>query len=135
MAPELYWHDNHMVISLCLENNAKIVRTCAMIDSGATGFAFMDEEFADSHGLSSTPLQQKYELEVFDGRTALSGAVTDLVVGDMITDQHPETQAPFFLTKLGHYLLKVRGKMERKRHMSRQMVFSLLDCSSPKRES
>lgn len=74
-----------------------------MIDSGATGFAYMDEEFAISHGLSRTPLEHKYELEVFDGRTAQSGAVTDPVIGDMIIDQHTETQVPYFLTKLGHY--------------------------------
>ena len=74
-----------------------------MIDSGATGFAFMDEEFAVSHGLSRTPLEHKYELEVFDGRKAQSGAVTDLIVGDMVIDQHTETQVPYFLTKLGHY--------------------------------
>ena len=92
-----------MVNSVCLENNRKIVQTYAMIDSGATGFAFMDEEFLASHGLSRTPLQQNYGLELFDGRTALSGAVTDLVIDDMIIDQHTETQALFFFTKLGHY--------------------------------
>lgn len=74
-----------------------------MIDSGAIGFAFMDEEFAISHGLSRTPLEHKYELEVFDGRTAQSGAVTDLVIGDVIIDQHTETQVLYFLSKLGHY--------------------------------
>lgn len=64
----------------------------------------MDEEFAASHGLSRTPLKQKYELEVFDGADGgLSGAVTDLVVGEMVIDQHTETQASFFLAKLGHY--------------------------------
>ncbi len=92
-----------MVNSLCLENNGNIVRTYAMIDSGATGFAFMDKEFAASHGLSRTPLQQNYGLELFDGQTAISGAVTDLVIDDMIIDQYTETQALFFLTKLGHY--------------------------------
>ena len=92
-----------MVILLCLENNRKIVQTYAMIDSRATSFAFIDEEFAASHGLSHTPLQQNYELEVFNGRTTLSGAVTDLVVDDMIIDQHTETQAPFFFIKLRHY--------------------------------
>lgn len=49
------------------------------------------EEFAISHGLSRTPLQYKYELEVFDGGTAQSRAVTDLVVGDMIIDQYTKT--------------------------------------------
>lgn len=92
-----------MTISLSLENNGKIVRTYAMVDSGATGSAFMDEEFARSHGLSRTPLEYQYESEIFDGRTAQLGAVTDLIVGDMIVDQHTETQVPYFLTKLGHY--------------------------------
>lgn len=58
----------------------------------------MGEEFAASRGLSRTPLKQKYELKVFDGADgALSGAVTDLVVGEMVIDQHTETQASFFL--------------------------------------
>ncbi len=61
-----------MVISLCLENNRKVVQSYTMIESGETGFAFMDEEFAARHDLSHTLLQQKYELEVFDGQTALS---------------------------------------------------------------
>lgn len=89
-----------MIISLSLENNGRIVRTYAMVDSGATVFAFMDEEFARSHGLSRTPLEYQYELEGFDGRTAQSRAVTDLVVGDMIIDQHTETQVPYFLPSL-----------------------------------
>lgn len=101
-----------------------------MTDSGATGFAFIDEEFVISHGLLRMPPEHKYELEIFDGRIAQSGAVTDLVIGDIIIDQHIETQVPYFFTKLGHYPIVLGIPWLRKHNITTRWQQNSLSFSS-----
>ena len=43
---------NHLVISCTInKNSAKNIPTHALIDYGATGYAFVDDEFASYHSL------------------------------------------------------------------------------------
>ena len=52
-----------MVISLSLQRLDTMVRSYGIIEFGATGFAFMDEKIAVSHGLKPRLPQHTYELE------------------------------------------------------------------------
>jgi len=82
-------------------NNGEIP-THALIDCGATGIAFMDQDFACHHQIPLQELREKRQVEVIDGRPIESGDITHIAkVGIKIQD-HRE-QLPMFVTKLGHY--------------------------------
>ena len=91
---------NHFVVPCSLGDSP--VQTPALIDCGATGYSFVDEDFARRHHLPLTLLRKPRSLEVIDGRPILSGAVTHLAIVTLRIRNHTETLA-LFVTKLGHY--------------------------------
>lgn len=95
---------NHLVVSCTLSNNDQTIQTHALIDTGASRFAFIDETFARQHKLHLTPLKQTRKLEVIDGRPISSGDITHLAHLGLSISHHRE-HAPFFVTQLGHYPL------------------------------
>jgi predicted aspartyl protease len=66
----------HLVVNCTIDDQGNEIRSHALIDSGATGFAFVDEEFAISRGLPMYSLKDPRELEVIDRRPIQSGLVT-----------------------------------------------------------
>jgi len=94
---------NHIVISVEL-NDGILLPTYALVDCGATGYAFVDEEFARDHNLPLFKLKQPCSLEVIDGRPVESGMITYLTKVEMNINNHREI-IPMFITKLGHYSL------------------------------
>ncbi len=92
----------HLVVNCTIDNQGNQIRSHALIDSGATGFAFIDEEFASSQGLPLYSLKDPRELEVIDGRSIESGLVTAITKVKLTIDKHVES-IPMFVTKLGHY--------------------------------
>ena len=75
-----------------------------MLDTGATGLAFVDEDFVRQHDIPLAPLKQPRQLEVIDGRPISSGDITHMAVAQMSIHEHAET-LPMFVTRLGHYPL------------------------------
>lgn len=55
-----------MIIFFYLENNRRIINAYTIIDSDATSFEFIDEQFVINHGLLYMVLKYKYELKVFN---------------------------------------------------------------------
>jgi hypothetical protein len=49
-----------------VEDNTISVKT--LIDTGATGFAFIDENFTLRHSIKSYPLKNPHHLEIIDRR-------------------------------------------------------------------
>jgi predicted aspartyl protease len=92
----------HLVVNCTIDDQGNEIRSHALIDSGATGFAFIDEEFTTSHGLPLYSLKDPQELEVIDGRPIESGLVTAITKVKLTIHQHIE-EIPMFVTKLGHY--------------------------------
>ena len=41
--------ENHIVISTQIQDESPLISTHALVDCGATGFAFIDKEFARGH--------------------------------------------------------------------------------------
>ena len=41
--------ENHIVISIQIQEESSLISTHALVDCGATRFAFIDEEFAHDH--------------------------------------------------------------------------------------
>ena len=85
-------------------DTSRVIPTYALIDNGATGFAFMEEDFAHRHHFPLIPLKTPRALEVIDGRPIASGMIIHLVHAKLQIRNHVEN-AFFFITRLGHYPL------------------------------
>jgi len=92
----------HLVILCDLSFSDKTVATHALIDCGATGVSFVDENFACHHQLPLTALKYPWAIEVIDGRPISSGDITYTAYVTLSICEHQE-QLPMFVTKLGHY--------------------------------
>jgi len=92
----------HLVITCSLSVNNQEIPTHALIDCGATGIAFMDQDFARHHKIPLQELKEKKQVEVIDGRPIESGDITHIAKVGMKIQEHRE-QLPMFITKLGHY--------------------------------
>ena len=93
---------NHLTVTATLRDGETSVQTLSLIDSGATGFAFIDENFARQHNFPLYRLQTPRDLEVIDGRPIESGQITHITkISCQIQDHHEILSA--FVTKLGHY--------------------------------
>jgi hypothetical protein len=82
--------------------NNQEIPTHALIDCGATGIAFMDQDFARHHQIPLQELKEKKQVEVIDGRPIESGDIPHIAKVGMKIQEHNE-QLPMFITKLGHY--------------------------------
>jgi predicted aspartyl protease len=58
---------NHLVVTCTLSLDSKEIPTHALIDCGATGYAFIDQDFANHQHLPLRPLKTPRALEVIDG--------------------------------------------------------------------
>jgi len=92
----------HLVVLCNISFGNRTVATHALIDCGATGIAFVDEDFARHHQLPLTPLWYPRNLEVIDGRLISSGDITHVANTHLSILEHHES-LPMFVTKLGHY--------------------------------
>ena len=124
---------DHLVVSCQLTTPVISLASHALIDNGATGFAFMDEEFAHRHHFPLIPLRKPLELEVIDGLPVASGLITHKVEARLQIRHHME-RATFFITQLGHYPL-VLGIPWLKEHnatirwRANTITFDSLECS------
>ena len=96
---------NHLVISCTINKNSpNNIPTHALIDCGATGYAFVDDEFARYHSLPRYRLKTERELEVIDGRPIKSGNITHMTKISLSINYHEERLLAF-ITHLGYYPL------------------------------
>ena len=95
---------NHLIVTSTLRNGENSVQTPSLIDSGATGFAFIDENFARQHKFPLYKLRTPRDLEVIDGRPIESGQITHITKISCQIGNHYETLSAF-ITKLGHFSL------------------------------
>jgi predicted aspartyl protease len=93
---------NHLVVMCTISLDSKEISTHALIDCGATSYAFIDQDFANHHHLPLHPLKTPRTLEVIDGRKISSGDITHIAEGYLSIQEHRE-KLPMFVTKLGHY--------------------------------
>jgi hypothetical protein len=59
---------NHIIITCTLHNQENVIKSHALIDCGATSFAFIDEAYACHHHLPLHHLRLPRNLIVIDGR-------------------------------------------------------------------
>jgi len=56
----------HLFVAATLRNGDHSIQTSAMIDTGATGFAFIDEKFVYQHNFPCYRLNPPRDFEVID---------------------------------------------------------------------
>jgi len=93
----------HIVISVELNDGISQIPTHALVDRGATCYAFADEKFVRDHNLPLFKLTTPRTLEVIDGRPIESSIITHLTKLSMNINGHKK-QIPMFITKLGQYI-------------------------------
>ena len=94
--------ENHIVISTQSQDESSLISTHTLVDCGATGFAFIDEEFVHDHNFPLFKLKKPRCLEVIDGRPIESGLITHMTKLKMTIACHQE-KILLFVTNLGHY--------------------------------
>ena len=94
---------NHIVVKCSLRKHDPIIET-ALCDTGATGYAFIDENIARQYNLPKFELRTPRPLDVIDGRPIASGDITHMVKVFVKIGNHEE-ELPAFITTLGHYKL------------------------------
>ena len=94
--------ENHIVISTQIQDESSLISTHTLIDYGATGFAFIDKEFAYDHNFPLFKLKKPCCLEVIDGRPIESSLITHMTKLKITIADHQE-KIPLFVTKLCHY--------------------------------
>jgi len=63
---------NHLVMACKIVDNHNEIRSHALIDLGATGYAFIDKAFAEHYNLYLFELKEPPPLTVIDGRPVSS---------------------------------------------------------------
>jgi len=94
----------HLVVAATICNNDHSIQTSAMIDTGETGFAFIDENFVRQHNLPRYTRNLPQDLEVIDGHPTESGQITHIRKISCQIQDHTETLSAF-ITKLGCFSL------------------------------
>ena len=94
--------ENHIVISIQIQDESSLISTHALVDCKATGFAFIDEEFTRNYNFPLFKLKKPRCLEVIDRRPIESSLITYITKLKMTIAGHQE-KILLFVTKLGHY--------------------------------
>jgi hypothetical protein len=92
----------HLFIKCSTKIGDRVINTHALIDSRATGIAFVDKDFVRHHQLEEKEFQESRELEVIDGRPIKSGTIITMAKLNIGIQLHQE-QLPVFVTHLGYY--------------------------------
>ncbi|KAG0158853.1 hypothetical protein PDIDSM_6373 [Penicillium digitatum] len=101
-----------------------------MLDSGAEGKRFVDQEWARENGLTLIPLTKPIQLEGFDGQEAECGPITHYVQMHIRISDHREKKACFLATQLAHYPI-VLGLPWLKRLLPKELQHTLAEREDP----
>jgi len=92
----------YLVVLCNLFFGNETIATHPLIDCGATGITFVDDDFAHHHQLPFTPLQYPRSLEVIDSFPIPSSDITHIANTHLSILEHQEPLS-IFVTKLGYY--------------------------------
>ena len=91
---------DYFLIDCSISSGSTQTKVRALIDTGGSGNAFIDSDYAHSLNLPLLSLETPHALHVFDGRETASGRVTHYVLLDILTGHHASRQTPCFVTQL-----------------------------------
>ena len=90
---------NHIVVRWFLRKHDPIIET-ALCDTGATRYAFIDDNFPCQNNLPKHELRTPRPLDVIDGRPIASGDVTHMVKVFVKIGNHEEELPPLYTTEV-----------------------------------
>ena len=93
---------SHLITECTLVELHRRLDLHVLVDCGASGFSFINREFARQHNLPQFTLKEPRRLKVIDGRPIDSRDITHTVKVKLDINGHQE-QLTAFITKLGHY--------------------------------
>ena len=121
--------DSHMVVSCILRQAQSRIPALALIDSGASAYAFIDKTFAQSHDLPLHPLAYPRRLRGFDGQTARTGDITHVAYTTMTLGTHVE-RLFLYVTGLNQYPIIMGLPWLRRHGIHASFEFNTLTMSS-----
>lgn len=77
--------------------------TCALVDSGCEGYAFIDRDYARQAGLSLIPVTRPFPLYGYDGEEKNSRVIREYVRCVLKSGDHVDKDAVLYATPLPHY--------------------------------
>ena len=103
--------------TICMLGNEDEIKTSALLDTGSSGHAFIDEEFArevcEKLDISPQELVRAKPIRGYDGKAG--AAITHAIYPTMTVNGHRENLTPLLITKLGNHKL-ILGRPWMKRH-------------------
>ena len=120
----------HLVVSLVVSIGTIRIKTYALIDCGASGFAFVDSSFAHHHRIPLALMKNPRILELADGRPVSSGKLTHLARLNLDIASHSEP-ANLLVTSLGHYPIVLGIKWLQIHDVSIRWAMNSLTFNSP----
>ena len=91
------------VIGSIYTKNTNPVLIQALLDTGASGYAFIDFDFAQKNCIPMSLLSHPRTLEAFDGSSPSFGSITHIVRLNMSIGNHVENDMGLFVTRLSHH--------------------------------
>jgi len=95
---------NDLAMACTIVDNNNEIRSHALIDLGATGYAFIDKAFAERHNFPLFELKEPQPLTVIDGRPVSSRAITHITKIRLSINNHHEMILAFVTTLGGYHL-------------------------------
>jgi len=79
---------NHLVMACTIVDNHNEIKSHALLDSAATGYAFIDKAFAERHNFPLFGLEGPRPLAVVNGWAVGSGAITQILKIGLSINNH-----------------------------------------------
>jgi hypothetical protein len=91
------------ILSVTLSQGELSELTCALIDTGCEGYAFIDKEYAQDKGIKLIPLKRPFSLYGYDGAEGDSRTVKEYARCDVLNGDHVDKDVVLYATPLSHY--------------------------------
>ena len=124
------FRDSHMVISCILRRFQTRIKALILVDSGASGYSFIDQDFARFHNFPLHQLKYPRRLSGFDGQPALTGNITHIAEVTMDLNGHVEKHF-LYVTGLRHYPIVLGHPWLRRHGVITNFSNNTLSLSSP----
>jgi hypothetical protein len=71
--------ENHLIVTCTLHDQGNVIKFYALIDCSATGYAFIDKDYAHYHHLPFHLLKSSRNITIIDGRPVTSATITHII--------------------------------------------------------
>jgi predicted aspartyl protease len=91
------------ILSVTVRQNDLSELTCALIDTGYEGYAFIDKEYAQDKGIELTPLSRPFSLYSYDSAEGDSYTMKEYARCDIQNRDYVDKDVVLYATPLSHY--------------------------------